>query len=224
MVHDPKHPASATLRILIAASLLASQAGAIAPVTARPDVQTSLDRVTATMGLAHLDFAEVPAGSAEDGQVGDRTVQLSAQTLALAHDRKELEALLAILVGLRTTPAQLPPESPSLGSYLAAGAVAYAGGKLDRVDRTDVGTRNRQSFQPPAQNALPSLAQRRSAVVLAAMNRLATCSGAAVVVLNRVKDRNGGFGPHPLQAIDAVAERFTRDLSPLIYPPDNSCL
>ncbi len=191
---------------------------------ASQDVQASVDRVTSAMGLPRLVYTEVRAGAHDDGLIGDETIALSAHAIAFAHDRKELEAMLAVLIGFRISPDQIQPDSPSIGSYLAAGAVAYAGRKLDRVDPADAGMRNRQSFVPPLPDEAPSLAQRRSGIVLSALGRLTSCSGAAVAVLRRIKDERDHNPALALLPINIEADLAIRDLGPAIYPPDNSCL
>jgi hypothetical protein len=196
------------------------------PATAAPpSAQEAADGFTAARVAIDapegLHLVIVPADAASDVALTGDTLTIPARALELAHSRQELTGLYIVALGVAHAPAPASkPNHPSVGEYVAAGAVAVAGEAVDPIpsrspDRSylrSYGERNdgRLVPQTPAVSA-------RGRRILAAMRRAGTCSGPTLAYLDRLAREL------PSRSASVLARSAREDFGPLAYPPEYDC-
>jgi len=211
-----------SLSLIAAAALLAF---APAPSAAPPSAQDAADAFVAAKAAVgapdDLHLIVVPADVTADVGLSGDTLTIPARALQLAHSRQELAGLYVIALGLaHAPPPASKPNHPSVGEYVAAGAVAAVGETVDPIpgrspDRSELrryGDRDESRLVTPASDV-----SSRGRRMLAAMRRVGTCSGPALAYLDRLAREL------PSRAATMLARSAREDFGPLAYPPEYDC-
>ncbi len=212
-----------SLSLIAAASLFAF---APAPTTAAPpSEQEAVDGFAAAKAAVgapdDLHLVIAPAAAASDVALTGNMLTVPARALQLAHSRQELTGLYVVVLGLAHAPAPpSKPNHPSIGEYVAAGAVAAVGETVDPIpgrspDRSDLrhyGDRDENRVATQAPDVSP-----RGRRVLAAMRRVGTCSGPTLAYLDRLAREL------PSRSATVMARSAREDFGPLAYPPEYDC-
>ncbi len=181
-------------------------------------------------GLADLMPAPAPilaiTDKEQDGLAIDGRVSVSAASLRAAHTRQELDGMLAILIAHAQPPSGYveKPTWPTLPEIVGAGAATIIGEAVDPIRKRDYDQygRVRQYGGPFEKEPAPMPGNARGRTALALMQKVGSCSGAALEVATRIaRTKSGNAAPLPIQQL---AQQARRDFGSLAAPPDTSCI
>ena len=158
-----------------------------------------------------------------DGSVFNGRVTLSTRSIGAAHSREELKGLLAYLIAQAVArPASVDADTmPTITSMLAAGAVIAAGEKIDPLDWRNAPLEARRNYEWSPKSTDKAGGTDRGRMALAMMQRVQTCSGAALALMKRLAFPKDAVNGPPIRFI---GQQAVRDFGSLAAPPDMSCI
>lgn len=212
-------PTAAVLWLALTAGSGRQDTEAFDPIA---EVRKDFDEI-ATLVPAPAPKLVVTDRTEGDGSIVNGTVRLSAGSIRTARNGEELKGLLAYLIAQATArPKSIETDTmPTLTSVLAAGAVIAAGEKIDPIDSRNAPLEARRNYEWSPKSPGKLGGTYRGQMALALMQRVQTCSGAALALMKRLALQNDPINGPPIRFI---GQQAVRDFGSLAAPPDMSCI